>query len=170
MQLPYYFSRVYGPRLKGKVLNVGLGDGFSARAMLSLRGVTSVYTIERNLLTILDYQTRWTGDPLESRHTIINGDIAAIGTALNAAKPFDLIFIDTIEDLTDTPLQSLRTFLTFVKTQSVLAPGGVIQIQYQSDTPFEREFRNHWMQTNFKRIREDVWGIREGKVYYQLSS
>ena len=164
-----YLQRIYGPRCKGKVLNVGLGWGYSARVMLSLRGVNQVVTVEKDLPTIAAYQSRFAGDPLESRHNILQSDIGSLGTVLAAVKPFDFIFVDTIEDLTEGPYATLRAFFAQIKTDGILAPNGVLQIEYQADTPIEREFRNQWMETNFRKVQESVLGLREPKLYYQLS-
>jgi len=166
--MPQYFSQIYGPRLQGKCLNVGLGDGDSARVMLSLRGITQVVSLEKDASVITAYQTRWIGDPAETRHTPIQVNINTLGTVLNATKPYNYILVDTIENLTEVPYNILRTFLTQVKTDAILAPTGVVQIMYQADVPSEREFKVHWMETNFVRIVEPVIGFREPRTYYRL--
>jgi hypothetical protein len=165
---PAYYERIYGPRLAGKSLNVGLGDGYSARVLLGLRGVNQVVSIDNDVSTISAYQTRFIGDPLEVRHSIINVNINTLGAVLNATKPFNYILIDTIITLDDVPFSILRTFLSQVKADSILAPGGVVQILFQADVPAEREFRVHWLPANFNMIQENIWGFRPPRIYWQV--
>ena len=137
----HYMNRLMNnDPIKGHVLNVGLGVGYSARFLLDKRSVLSVTTIERDQARIDAYTF---SDDLERRHNIIKADAE---TFTDTGK-FDFIFVDIIQDHEPSTYKALRDFSTNAKR--FLANGGAMVFEFQADVPEERQFREVWLPANF---------------------
>lgn len=156
-QTTYHFlDTLFGTgAVKGACLNVGLGEGRSARLMLVSRLVTRVSSLENTQATIDAYRARWpANEPLEVRHTIVLGDAAApapgVVQALN--PPFDFILVDTITEFSDNVYQALRNIMNGAKN-GLLKAGGFVIIEFQGDGgvdqgTLERDFKI-WLTTDW---------------------
>ncbi len=137
----HYMNRLMNnDPIKGSVLNVGLGKGYSARFLLDKRSVASVTTIERDQATIDKYTF---SDALERRHNIIKADAE---TFRDTGK-FDFIFVDIILYHEEKTYKALRDFARNAKT--FLAVSGAMVFEFQADVPIERQFREVWLPANF---------------------
>ncbi len=143
-QLAFHYMRrlMNNDPIKGHVLNVGLGKGYSARLLLDKRSVTAVTTIERDQATIDAYTF---SDALERRHTIVKGDAETFTTT----EKFDFIFVDIILDHEARTFTALKDFAKNAKT--FLAGGGAMTFEFQADVPRERQFREVWLPANFNK-------------------
>jgi predicted O-methyltransferase YrrM len=149
--LRHYTQRMNGiPRIKGRVLNIGLGDGCAAVFFLDKRAVTEVVSIDYGEDTIDKFRKLHGDHPL---HTIIQGDAAEVAI-LKLSGQFDFVYADIIMDFTEPVFATLRAACEGLIKGKLIAPGGVLLIEYQGDVPVEREFRNHWMPEHFNEIRE----------------
>ena len=147
----HYFETLMGQGpVKGAILNVGLGDGYSARLFLQSRLVNRVSSLEIDEARINSYRTRFTvAEQLESRHTIVLGDASNVTLEIRAAlnPPFDFIFTDTISDLSEITHSTARLITSAMK--SMLKPTGALSIEHHNDSYEERRFRqwleDHWI-------------------------
>lgn len=150
--LRYYTQRMQNvQRIRGTVLNVGLGDGAAAVFFLDKRAVTSITSVENNPVTITKFTALYGADPL---HLIVEGDAAKVDALVTG--PFDLIYVDIIMDFTEPVYATLRAMCEAIIRGKLLAAGGALMIEYQGDVPVEREFRNQWMPSKFREIREKM--------------
>lgn len=131
----------------GDVLNVGLGPGDTARALLKLREVDSVVSVEKEASVVAAYNAAYTGDPLEAFHTIIT---SAAEDLVPGAQQFDLIYADIIESFEQSTFDALQGFI--LKAVQVMKPTSKLVIEYQGDLPTEREFRVHWITQHLDQV------------------
>ena len=86
-ELPWYIHNLYS-KIRGQVLEIGLGLGCASRLICSCSRIKHLLTIEKNEDVILAF-----GRPL-SHHHIIHADINEWSKNLAPVDMFDLIFVD----------------------------------------------------------------------------
>jgi spermidine synthase len=144
---------------KGAVLNVGLGDGVSARAFLWSPYVTRVTSVEISQPVIDTYRVNYpVNEVLENgstvfvanaaggRHNLRLGDAATI-PANQINPPFDFAFIDTLSAYEVIIYNKLKDIATRLAQPGALTAQGRVCVQWQSDVQVERQARQ-WMQDN----------------------
>jgi len=144
---------------KGAVLNVGLGQGISARAFLSSPFVTRVTSIDINPVQTAAYRVLYPAteylesgqawsvfNPTGGRHLVRTGDAATI-PAGQIVPPFDFVFIDTLEAYDSVIYTKLRDIATRLAGAGALTATGKVCVQWQSDVQIERQARQ-WMEDN----------------------
>lgn len=141
--LYHYLAKLYGnPVVHGRVLNIGLGQGLSARLLLHLRTVSQVVTIENNSAVILVYEETYR-DNLEKNHLIECAD----AQDMDPIGLFDCVFFDIVNLL---PYDGMMKALSRVK--ECIHPTSHIIIEWNSDTDDVQRLRK-WLQENFQEIR-----------------
>lgn len=144
---------------KGAVLNVGLGQGISARAFLWSPYVTRVTSVDTSQAqvdaylaqypsneTIEDGRTVFVSNPTGGRHLIRVGDAATI-PAGQIVPPFNFVFIDTLEAYDTVIYTKLKEIVTRLAQPGALTAQGRVCIQWSGDAQIERLARQ-WMEDN----------------------
>ena len=139
-QLAYmYFDRLMTGNMPtiGDILNIGLGQGFSARFLLDRKPVTSVTTVEIDASVIATYEGKFS-DALEASHTIINDNV------LTATIPgtYDLVYIDLINAPDQANYDKIKNAL--INLDSNIVSGTWVIVEWSSDNVIERDLKE-WL-------------------------
>lgn len=128
--------------VRGRVLNVGLGAGASARILLDSRRVDFVVTLERDEAVIDAYRAIYPADEFNEwkRHEIKWQDARASLTVGPAF--FDWIYFDIFRNHTPEEMAECRAVVE--NLASYLKPDGALTLEYLADTLEEGKFRR-WM-------------------------
>lgn len=136
--LYYYHEHLMTSNPIGKVLNVGLGQGYTARLLLDKRSVQSVTSIEIDQ-AVADAYTAAYQDALESRHTIIVGDAASV----QIQGKFDLVYIDILTAIEEEVYDAVKS--VFQNLAQNTASGTDIIVEFQTDSVIERGLKE-WLE------------------------
>lgn len=139
----HYISRLHGnPVVHGRVLNIGLGDGFSARALLGMRAVSQVVSIENNPAVILLYEESHK-DVFENYHLIECVD----AREMDPVGVFDCVVFDLVNAM---PYEEMVKALSRVK--ECIHPESYLIVEWNSDTD-DAQRLSKWLQENFREMK-----------------
>ena len=136
----YYRKVGHCSKAQGRVLNIGLGDGYAADHLLDNLSVDSIVSVDISQEIIDSYRSRRGDNP---RHLIIAGDARIVPIT----GRFNLVYIDIMDDYTREYVAVVKSIVT--RVSSMLNPDGVIIIEWYADVPLERALRQ-WMADNFQ--------------------
>lgn len=137
--LNYLYALTAVP-VQGRILNVGLGEGYSARLMLDKRLVTEVVTVEVDPEVVAAYQAKY-DDALEAFHTIVTGDVKTV--ALTGT--FTVALIDILSQGTQDEYNGLKA--AALHLAPYLTNNSAIVFEWGADTTQERSMRV-WLEDN----------------------
>jgi len=129
--------------IQGRILNVGLGQGFTARLMLDKRLVSEVVTVEIDPEVIAAYEAKY-DDALEDFHTIVPGDARTV----QLEGVFTVAFVDILSQGTQAEYDGLKAVAQNLGPH--LTDKSAIVFEWAADTTAERSMRR-WLEDNLVR-------------------
>ena len=128
--------------ITGEVVEVGLGWGYIASALVTKNDVTGLTSYEKDADRVRDFEAKYGTFP--EKHTIVSEDVLV--AAIGAGTRFDTAIIDVFDNNTAEFYDLGKNIVT--KLLPNIQTGGKFAIEFQSDVPAERDFRA-WMESQF---------------------